>query len=54
MLVKYREAGVPLLVPWKGIQVGSSRDWAAGPKLLGVRAVIAKAMNAFIAAIWWE
>jgi aconitate hydratase len=42
--VKYREAGVPLLVlAGKEYGSGSSRDWAAkGPKLLGVRAVIAE------------
>jgi aconitate hydratase len=42
--VKYREAGVPLLViAGKEYGSGSSRDWAAkGPKLLGVRAVLAE------------
>src|SRR4029434_706467 len=42
--VKYREAGVPLIViAGKEDGSGSSRDWAAkGPKLLGVRAVIAE------------
>jgi aconitate hydratase len=42
--VKYREAGVPLLIlAGKEYGSGSSRDWAAkGPKLLGVRAVIAE------------
>jgi aconitate hydratase len=42
--VKYREAGVPLIViAGKEYGSGSSRDWAAkGPKLLGVRAVIAE------------
>jgi len=42
--VKYREAGVPLVVlAGKEYGSGSSRDWAAkGPKLLGVRAVIAE------------
>ena len=42
--VKYREAGVPLIViAGKEYGSGSSRDWAAkGPKLLGVRAAIAQ------------
>ncbi|HMC27790.1 MAG TPA: aconitate hydratase, partial [Verrucomicrobiae bacterium] len=42
--VKYREAGVPLIViAGKEYGSGSSRDWAAkGPKLLGIRAVIAE------------
>ena len=42
--VKYRAAGVPLLViAGKEYGAGSSRDWAAkGPRLLGVRAVIAQ------------
>jgi len=42
--VRYREAGVPLIViAGKEYGSGSSRDWAAkGPKLLGVRAVIAE------------
>jgi aconitate hydratase len=42
--VKYREAGVPLLIiAGKEYGSGSSRDWAAkGPKLLGVRAVLAE------------
>jgi aconitate hydratase len=42
--VEYREAGVPLVViAGKEYGSGSSRDWAAkGPKLLGVRAVIAE------------
>ena len=42
--VKYREAGVPLVVlAGKEYGSGSSRDWAAkGPQLLGVRAVIAE------------
>src|SRR5499427_8829683 len=42
--VKYREAGVPLVViAGKEYGSGSSRDWAAkGPRLLGVRAVIAE------------
>jgi len=40
----YREGGVPLIVlAGKEYGSGSSRDWAAkGPKLLGVRAVIAE------------
>jgi aconitate hydratase len=40
--VKYREAGVPLvIIAGKEYGSGSSRDWAAkGPKLLGVRAVL--------------
>jgi aconitate hydratase len=42
--VKYREAGIPLVIlAGKEYGSGSSRDWAAkGPKLLGVRAVIAE------------
>jgi len=42
--VKYREAGVPLLViAGKEYGSGSSRDWAAkGTRLLGARAVIAE------------
>jgi aconitate hydratase len=42
--VKYIEAGVPLFViAGKEYGSGSSRDWAAkGPKLLGVRAVLAE------------
>jgi aconitate hydratase len=42
--VKYREAGVPLVIlAGKEYGSGSSRDWAAkGPKLLGVRAVVAE------------
>jgi aconitate hydratase len=42
--VRYREEGVPLLVlAGKEYGSGSSRDWAAkGPRLLGVRAVIAE------------
>ena len=42
--VKYREAGIPLIViAGKEYGSGSSRDWAAkGTRLLGVRAVIAE------------
>ncbi len=42
--VKYREAGVPLVViAGREYGAGSSRDWAAkGTRLLGVRAVIAE------------
>jgi aconitate hydratase len=42
--VKYTERGVPLVIlAGKEYGSGSSRDWAAkGPKLLGVRAVIAE------------
>src|SRR5207249_4986109 len=42
--VKYQAEGVPLLVlAGKEYGSGSSRDWAAkGPRLLGVRAVIAQ------------
>jgi len=45
--VKYREAGVPLLViAGKEYGSGSSRDWAAkGTLLLGVRAVIAESFE---------
>ena len=42
--MKYRDEGVPLVViAGKEYGSGSSRDWAAkGPRLLGVRAVIAE------------
>ena len=42
--VKYAERGIPLVIlAGKEYGSGSSRDWAAkGPKLLGVRAVIAE------------
>jgi aconitate hydratase len=42
--MRYREEGVPLVViAGREYGSGSSRDWAAkGPKLLGVRAVIAE------------
>ena len=42
--MKYREAGTPLLViAGREYGAGSSRDWAAkGPRLLGVRAVLAE------------
>src|SRR5207248_9717509 len=42
--VKYEKEGVPLVIlAGKEYGSGSSRDWAAkGPKLLGVRAVIAE------------
>jgi aconitate hydratase len=42
--VRYEKAGVPLVVlAGKEYGSGSSRDWAAkGPKLLGIRAVIAE------------
>ncbi len=42
--MRYREAGVPLIViAGREYGSGSSRDWAAkGPRLLGVRAVIAE------------
>ncbi len=45
--VKYREAGVPLVVlAGKEYGSGSSRDWAAkGTRLLGVRAVIAESFE---------
>jgi aconitate hydratase len=41
---RYREEGVPLIIlAGKEYGSGSSRDWAAkGPKLLGIRAVIAE------------
>ena len=41
--LKYRQEGVPLIIlAGKEYGAGSSRDWAAkGPRLLGVRAVIA-------------
>ncbi|MGA7711240.1 MAG: aconitate hydratase AcnA [Rhizomicrobium sp.] len=44
---KYKEAGVPAVVfGGKEYGTGSSRDWAAkGPKLLGVRAVIAESFE---------
>jgi aconitate hydratase len=42
--MKYEEAGIPtVIVAGKEYGSGSSRDWAAkGPRLLGVRAVIAE------------
>jgi aconitate hydratase len=42
--VKYAERGVPLVIlAGKEYGSGSSRDWAAkGPRLLGVRAVVAQ------------
>jgi aconitate hydratase len=45
--VKYREAGIPLIViAGKEYGSGSSRDWAAkGPRLLGVRAAIAESFE---------
>ncbi len=45
--VKYAERGVPLLIlAGKEYGSGSSRDWAAkGPKLLGVKAVIAESFE---------
>ncbi|MEM3851462.1 MAG: aconitate hydratase AcnA [Methanomassiliicoccales archaeon] len=45
--MKYRNEGVPLIV-FAGSEygTGSSRDWAAkGPKLLGVRAVVARSFE---------
>jgi aconitate hydratase len=44
---KYAERGVPLVIlTGKEYGTGSSRDWAAkGPKLLGVRAVIAESFE---------
>ncbi|MFN7106483.1 MAG: aconitate hydratase, partial [Pyrobaculum sp.] len=43
----YREEGVPLVViAGRNYGAGSSRDWAAkGPRLLGVRAVIAQSFE---------
>ena len=45
--MRYREEGVPLVVvAGKEYGSGSSRDWAAkGPRLLGVRAVIAESFE---------
>jgi aconitate hydratase len=45
--VKYAERGVPLIVlAGKEYGSGSSRDWAAkGPRLLGIRAVIAESFE---------
>jgi aconitate hydratase len=45
--VKYADRGVPLIIlAGKEYGSGSSRDWAAkGPKLLGVRAVIAESFE---------
>ena len=44
---KYRAEGVPLMIlAGKEYGSGSSRDWAAkGPRLLGVRAVIAESFE---------
>ena len=46
--MRYQEEGVPLVVlAGKEYGSGSSRDWAAkGPRLLGVRAVIARELRA--------
>ena len=46
--MKYQAAGVPtVVVAGKEYGTGSSRDWAAkGPRLLGVRAVIAEIVRA--------
>ena len=52
--MKYQEEGVPLVV-FAGAEYGngSSRDWAAkGTRLLGVRAVIARASSASTAPTW--
>ena len=45
--MKYRDEGIPLIIlAGKEYGTGSSRDWAAkGPKLLGVRAVIAESFE---------
>jgi aconitate hydratase len=45
--IRYRKEGVPLIViAGKEYGSGSSRDWAAkGPRLLGVRAVIAESFE---------
>ncbi len=45
--VRYQDEGVPLIViAGKEYGTGSSRDWAAkGPKLLGIRAVIAESFE---------
>ena len=45
--MRYHEDGVPLVVfAGKEYGTGSSRDWAAkGPRLLGVRAVIAESFE---------
>ncbi len=45
--VKYQAKGIPLIVlAGKEYGTGSSRDWAAkGPKLLGIRAVIAESFE---------
>jgi aconitate hydratase len=45
--MRYRELGVPLVVvAGKEYGSGSSRDWAAkGPRLLGIRAVIAESFE---------
>jgi len=45
--MRYKEAGIPvIIIAGKNYGAGSSRDWAAkGPKLLGVRAVIAESFE---------
>ena len=45
--MKYREEGTPLIIlAGQTYGAGSSRDWAAkGPKLLGIKAVIAKSFE---------
>jgi hypothetical protein len=52
--MKYQAEGVPLVVfAGKEYGTGSSRDWAAkGTRLLGVRAVIARASSASTAPTW--
>jgi aconitate hydratase len=45
--MRYKEEGVPLIIlAGQTYGAGSSRDWAAkGPKLLGIKAVIAKSFE---------
>ena len=51
--MRYAQEGVPTVIfAGKEYGTGSSRDWAAkGPRLLGVRAVIAEASSASTAQI---
>ena len=53
--MRYADEAVPLVVlAGKEYGSGSSRDWAAkGPRLLGVRVVIAESYERIHRSIWW-